>query len=190
MTPAFQSWPQALFLWSTCEALFSLIPILMSVRSLLLLSWCLPCMMYVYITLDGSDVIIMLNYFCLLYMWQYRKSVEMTVVELICRNGQKGHKIVEFIPCNCSKLHLLWFTTLNHCNSLSDSCILFMHRFGTLMWPFCVCVCQDWFSEIYCRFFFHCYYSLLKIKELYWHLWFHEEPLTSMELFHCTKGSW
>ncbi len=27
----------------------------------------------------------------------------------------------------------------------------------------------------------------LKIKILYWHLWFHEEPLTSMESFHCTK---
>ncbi len=25
-------------------------------------------------------------------------------------------------------------------------------------------------------------------KVLYWHLWFHEEPLTFVEPFHCTKG--
>ncbi len=29
--------------------------------------------------------------------------------------------------------------------------------------------------------------ALLKIKVLYWHLWFHEEPLKSMELFHSTE---
>ncbi len=29
----------------------------------------------------------------------------------------------------------------------------------------------------------------LKIKVLYCHLWFHEEPLTSIDLFHWTKGS-
>ncbi len=28
--------------------------------------------------------------------------------------------------------------------------------------------------------------TLLKIKVLYWHLWFHKEPLTSMEAFHNT----
>ncbi len=28
-----------------------------------------------------------------------------------------------------------------------------------------------------------------KIKVLYWHLWFHEEHLTSMQPFHCTKAS-
>ncbi len=31
-------------------------------------------------------------------------------------------------------------------------------------------------------------FSLLKIKVLYWHLWFHEEFLTSVEPFHFTKG--
>ncbi len=29
----------------------------------------------------------------------------------------------------------------------------------------------------------------LNWKTLYWHIWFHEEPLTSMEPFHSTKGS-
>lgn len=33
-----------------------------------------------------------------------------------------------------------------------------------------------------------CYLPLLKVK-VYWHLWFHEESLTSMEPFHSTKGS-
>ncbi len=32
-------------------------------------------------------------------------------------------------------------------------------------------------------------YTLLQIKVLYWHLWFHKEPLTSMEPFHWTKRS-
>ncbi len=37
---------------------------------------------------------------------------------------------------------------------------------------------------------FHCDWStLLKIRVLYWHLWFREEPSTSMESFHSTKGS-
>lgn len=31
-------------------------------------------------------------------------------------------------------------------------------------------------------------YTLLKIK-VYWHLWFYEELLTSMEPFHWAKGS-
>jgi len=31
--------------------------------------------------------------------------------------------------------------------------------------------------------------TLLKIKVLYWNQWFLEEPLTTMESFHCTKGS-
>ncbi len=32
-------------------------------------------------------------------------------------------------------------------------------------------------------------HTLLKIKVHYWHWWFHEELLTSMEPFHSTKGS-
>ncbi len=32
-------------------------------------------------------------------------------------------------------------------------------------------------------------HRLLKIKVHYWHWWFHEELLTSMEPFHSTKGS-
>lgn len=32
-------------------------------------------------------------------------------------------------------------------------------------------------------------YSILKIKVLYRHWWFHEEPLVFMEHFHCTKCS-
>lgn len=32
------------------------------------------------------------------------------------------------------------------------------------------------------------HYTLLKIK-VYWHLWFYEELLTSMEPFHWAKGS-
>lgn len=32
-------------------------------------------------------------------------------------------------------------------------------------------------------------FMLLKIKVLYRHLWFHEEPLSSMESFNYTKGS-
>ncbi len=32
--------------------------------------------------------------------------------------------------------------------------------------------------------------TLLKINVLYWHRWFHEEPLTSMKPFHCTKVSY
>ncbi len=31
--------------------------------------------------------------------------------------------------------------------------------------------------------------SLLKIKVLYWHQWFHKEALPSMETFHSTKDS-
>jgi len=27
------------------------------------------------------------------------------------------------------------------------------------------------------------------IKVLYWRQWFHEEPLTTMDSFHCTKAS-
>ncbi len=33
------------------------------------------------------------------------------------------------------------------------------------------------------------YNNSYTIKVLYWHIWFHEEPLTSMEPFHSTKGS-
>ncbi len=32
-------------------------------------------------------------------------------------------------------------------------------------------------------------FTLLKIKVLYWHQWFHKEPLPSMEPFNSTKGS-
>jgi len=35
----------------------------------------------------------------------------------------------------------------------------------------------------------HMVFTLLKIKVVYWHLWFHEEPLTLMESFHSTKRS-
>ncbi len=33
-------------------------------------------------------------------------------------------------------------------------------------------------------------YILLKTKVLYWHWWFHEEHLTSMETFHSTNASY
>ncbi len=33
------------------------------------------------------------------------------------------------------------------------------------------------------------YTTLLKIKVIFWHLWFCEEPLTFLETCHCTKGS-
>ncbi len=32
------------------------------------------------------------------------------------------------------------------------------------------------------------YHTLLKIKVLYWHLWFLEEHLTSRETFHCAES--
>lgn len=32
--------------------------------------------------------------------------------------------------------------------------------------------------------------TLLKMKSLYWHLWFCEEQLTLIEHFHCIKGSY
>jgi len=31
--------------------------------------------------------------------------------------------------------------------------------------------------------------TLFLVTLLYWHLWFHEVALTSMEPFHCTKAS-
>ncbi len=46
---------------------------------------------------------------------------------------------------------------------------------------------QLFFSEFWIYISSFWGYTLLKIKGLYWHQWFHKEPLPSMETFHSTK---
>ncbi len=81
--------------------------------------------------------------------------------------------LVRFFPIfsllRMTKYKVLWDVTLWHCCSIST---YIGKNKGSK---------RGLFAEMP--------YILIKYRVFYWHLWFHEEPSTSVESFHCTKGS-